>query len=196
MSSLDFLDQITNQADQESIPDFQPHPLGSYAGVVTEVKQKTIKDKPVWEIFVKTAHGVTNHNRWGFSPAEMSLGAQRTSAGEEQRDKMVQTVARHKRLFVEMGIFTAEEAKSVKWNDILGSWVKLQGRPCNIVVKPDQKKQGYTMSFLNGPNDKPDLNEGSVGAPPPKSSRNGSATPFDDDLKPPGLDSDLGSIPF
>jgi hypothetical protein len=194
MDSLDFLDSLSAGQDADESPSgFVQHPCGSFNGTIEKVTQKTVNDRPVWEIFVRTQHGLANHNRWGFSPQDMSNAKTR----QDDRERMIGTIKRHKRLFVDCKVWNVGDAKSMKWNDILGAWVQLQGKACEVVVKPNHKKPGTTITFVNAPR------EGHVDQidqiqpqPVPSAPASSSAAPTDTSRKLPGEDSSVNDIPF
>ena len=160
--NLDFLNQVSSTTEAAEASGYRPHPLGDYHGVIETIEQKTVRDRQVWELIIATHDdnntpiGRTNYNIWGFSEADI-MNAQRS---QEERNKMVDAIARIKRLFTDLGIYTPEEAKRLPWaspnpqeNDILKSLVKLRGRRCAVSVKTNMKDPSKTITFVNAPID-------------------------------------------
>ena len=199
-NDLDFLDSVSVECEAaESKTGFVQHPCGSYAALVEGHTMKVIPSgSPVWELTIKTAHGIAQHSCWGFSSDDI----QQARSSQTSRDRMMGTIARHKRLFVDLGVWTAEEAKGKTWSLISTSWDLLTGKSCQLVVKPDHKKPGYTLTYVNAPTDHPDI-VGKALTPEPKSSTSGRMPPRDDfsDIQPstrraPSAQADQGGIPF
>lgn len=195
MNDLDFLNQMASTAEVAEGGQFIKHPCGTFAGVIEKVDQKNVEQRPVWELFIKTAYGSASHSRWGFSPNDMAEGRR----SQEARDRMVGNISRIKRLFVDCGVWDSEQAKAMTWNEILGAWQHLLGKKCQLVVKPNQKKQGYTVTFINSPSDDPDIVDPIQVSPAPQGASNGQFkgnAAGVSNRKPPGSDVDDMGIPF
>ena len=199
LMDLEFLNNMASKTEAEEGEIYVPHPCGTFNGTIASYAQKTKDGRPVWEFFIRTAHGTANHSRWGFS-AENIENAKKT---QEDYDRVMNTIKRAKRLFVDCEVWKHSEATSKTWNDLLGAWGQLVGKACQIAVKPNQKKPGYTITFINAPRpDMQDVVDVEQVTPPPKTaSANVGSLPQNtvtgtvSNRKPPGS-GNLDDIPF
>ena len=150
---LEFLNSLTAQTKASESTSFGPHPCGRFSGTVVDVVQKTVNDKPVWELFVKTSQGTVNHNRWGFSGDDLN----NAKSSEAEMKRIIDNISRMKRLFVDLKLWSPSEADTKTWNDILGSFVSCKGKTCEVVVKPNYKREGQVISYINEDRGLPDL---------------------------------------
>jgi hypothetical protein len=200
-STLDFLNSLSGNAEAAESVGFVQHPLGTFHGVVESVTQKSHNGSPLWELKIATSIdggkpvGHAQFSIWGFSQAEVD-DARRTEAGKK---KILDSIARIKRHFVDLEIYTAEQVKSMIWSNatngdlcILGSFKLFQGRKCSIAIKPNNKDASKQVTFLNAPQA---FVSGiaSQGYSPQASN---SPTPPSGTLVPPGSEFSLESIPF
>ena len=200
MNDLEFLNTLTSQAPAAESTEvgYQNHPCGSFNGTIVDVKQKNVNERPVWEFSVKTAHGQVVHNRWGFSPDDLNVA----KVNPTEREKMLASIKRHKRLFVDLKVWSNFHATDKTWVDILSSWILLKDQSCRVVVKPNFKRPGYTLSFINAPMpSQPDMMDQNqdVGTP----ERMAPASPFPSNPSSPGTPTnrrvpsdDFDNIPF
>ena len=149
----DDLEDIAGQAKAEDAgPGFNRHPRGKFQGVIEEVKAKTGKQgQPLWEFMVATAEGQGQYTMWGWKPGEVAQAKAKASSGNVEDLQRVQAaMARHKRLFVDLGLAEPETWAKGE-NSILGRMGELIGRPCTLVVQADNRDATKDRVFINAP---------------------------------------------
>lgn len=148
----DDLEDIASEAKADQAQSgFNRHPRGSFQGTVSDIVQKDLSGQPVWEILVQTDAGVGQFTLWGWKPGEVAQAkAQAASGNVEALQKVQGAMARHKRLFVDLGLQEPESwAKGP--NSIVGRLGELRGCECTLVVQPDRKKPERDKVFINAP---------------------------------------------
>ena len=150
---MNVLNQWAKDAEVSEGGGFAPHPLGDFPGVIVSIKQKTIEKtgQAVWNINVKTAHGTGQYTIWGFTDKDM----QEANTKQDARDQLLATLGRYKRLFVDLGVFTKEEAKSLGWDEgphsVIGALNSLMGKACMLHVETNMNNPKYQNIYINAP---------------------------------------------
>lgn len=148
--SIDALNQICGGvAPSEG---FAQHPVGIWPGTIVDIKQRVLDHgTPLWDLSIQTEAGNARFTIWGFSPEDIK----KATMEQKARDQMLQSIARTKRIFVDLGIWDDDTAKSAVWsggtNSILGALQFLKGKPCTINVQPSKKEAGKVVVYLNAP---------------------------------------------
>lgn len=126
-------------------------PPGEYPGILETPIQKTWDGKTFWEIPINTTRGKTNVTIWDFDGSDV----QRAETDPGFREKVQNKIARTKRIFVDVGVWSRDEAKSASWSagdhSVVGALGKLTGRPCLVVVQKRTDDPGKTNVFINAP---------------------------------------------
>lgn len=162
-SSNDFLNQVAGDLEAaEQVSDYRPHPTGEFHGEITSVESKYVAkaQNSVFEFQVKTSDdqgpvGKTTKNEWAFTDQEIM----RAQSHQDDRDKLLDKIKRLKRLFVDCGVYTADQARQLVWADpqgnkpsIVQSFDKLVGQKCSVSVKPNNRDASKgNVVFLNAP---------------------------------------------
>lgn len=163
MNSLDFLNSITTGVKAAEAPDFKPHPLGEFHGVVLSVEQKYIKQasNSVVELKIATTDqsgakvGVANYNEWMFTDADQ-IAAQ---TNQDDREKLLNRISRMKRLFVDLEALPHDIVDAMPWSSggnmhdpgVLEAFDLLKGKKCSVTVKANTKPNKPAMIFVNAP---------------------------------------------
>jgi hypothetical protein len=139
---------------------FTPHPLGEFPGKVVNVSGRKVKthdrgEVPVYEIEAQTSHGMARYSIWGYVQADVAEIMQ----GGKAREQFNKTIGRVKRLYVDLGVWSGDDALgTVLWagegRSILGDMSRLVGKDCWVVCRPSQKDPndaGKRVVFLNAP---------------------------------------------
>lgn len=160
---------------------FTRHPLGDFQGKFEKLLKKNHNDMAIWEFTIVTDVGEAQYPIFGFKPGEAAAAKAKAKAGvDDDLKKIQQKIARTKRLFVDVGL---EEPET--WaqgdNSVLGRLEELIGRECTLVVRPNKKKPGEVMVFVNAPRDA-ELGGGAGGPELPDFSAGGPSTPGLDDI--------------
>jgi len=153
---LDQLNEITRQAAVPEDTGFTAHPMGEFSGVVYEVSQKSHNNTPIYEIKIKTAHGTCKHAIWGYTQQDV----QKMAAEPKYKEQVQNNIGRHKRLFVDLGVWSEDQAQAAGWSagdcNILNDLQKLGGKKCRVVIKPNHNNPAKTVMFVNKASGQPD----------------------------------------
>lgn len=127
------------------------HPPGKFPGVVEEIIQKDWQGQPIWNFKIRTDVGVAEYALFGWKAGEVAAAKAQAQVGNVEALQRVQsTMARHKRLFVDLGLAEPEGwAKGP--NSILARLGELIGCACEVVVQPDRRDATKTRVFINAP---------------------------------------------
>ena len=163
--SIDFLNSIAQQSKAAESPDYKPHPLGEFHGVVQKVENKYVKqmNNSVMELKIATTDqngnrvGVANYNEWMFNSEDI----QNAQSSEEGREKLKSRIARMKRLFVDLDVYTPDYVDTMPWSNphdpnnpgMLESFDKLMDARCSVTVKANTRPNKPAMVFVNAPLD-------------------------------------------
>lgn len=132
---------------------FTQHPVGDYPGVITTIKQNKLEKtgQYLWNLSIKTAHGNAQFTIWGISEQDI----QKANSNQADRDKLLSALGRHKRLFVDLGVFSKEDADTLGWmegdHSVIGSLSKLLGRACNVHIETSANNPKYQNVYINAP---------------------------------------------
>lgn len=148
----DDLEDIASQAKAEDVPvGGGRHPRGKFQGIVEEIVTKTWQGQPMWVLRIGTSEGVGEFTLWGWKPGEVAQAKAQAQAGNVEALQRVQaSMARHKRLFVDLGLQEPDTWAKGE-NSIVGRLMELQGRQCTLVVQPDRQKPDRDRVFINAP---------------------------------------------
>lgn len=142
---------------------------GEYPGVLEGPIQKTWEGKRFWEIPVNTPRGKTSISIWDFDQSDI----EQAGTDLEFREKVQAKIARAKRLYVDVGVWSRDLAKSASWSgddhSIVGCLSELAGRKCTVVVQRRANDPGKTNVFINAPKNETPINQ------PPTLENHGSA---------------------
>lgn len=153
--SMDFLNQLASQAKPSAAPEYRPHPLGEFHGVVISVENKYVSQmsNSVIEIKAQTTDqsgqhvGTASVNHWMFSNEEQ----QRAQQYKEDADKLIARINKMKRMFVDLQVVSQQEAEAMNWTEMLESFEKLKGQKCSVTVKANIKPGKPAMVYFNAP---------------------------------------------
>jgi hypothetical protein len=146
------LDSLNAQAkNTEASEGYVPHPLGSFEGVIDEITQKEINDRPCYALAISTSQGVGQYTIWGFSESDLA----NFETDSELKEKMLKSVGRAKGVFKTLGLEIPAVWSGDK-NSVIERLQELVGKKCRLVVKQNQYKPETTVSFLNKSTDRPD----------------------------------------
>lgn len=148
----DDLEDIATQVKAEdSGAGFNHHPRGKFQGIIEEVVSKAWQGQQMWVLRVGTSEGVAESTLWGWKPGEVAAAKAKAASGNVEDLQRVQaTMARHKRLFVDVGL-PEPETWAKGDNSIVGRIPELQGKRCTVVVQADKKNPTRDRVFINAP---------------------------------------------
>lgn len=154
----DFLNSLA-RGTKPTETEFTHHPPGKFHGQVTSIRQETAANgKPIYKVRCETTDdsgkdvGVCDVPFWCWSSADQSAAMR---GDEKARESIVRTIATFKKLLVDVGLFSKEQAESMPWSsdadetDVLSSIGLCVGRKCQIVVKPNPRDATKMQVFLN-----------------------------------------------
>jgi hypothetical protein len=167
-------------AGTEASSGWRPHPFGSFAATVTEVRKETITGKgqqvgkPVWKIVCQTARGTAEYTVWDFTQQDIQMASQ----SADHKDRMIKAIGRTKRMLGDLGVATDETLKLAGWNNGVGSVTgylgqAIMGAKCTLVVEPSRPDPANPSApprqvvYINKFVDAPDKETMPAGAMPP-----------------------------
>jgi hypothetical protein len=160
--TIDFLNSVSSNVKAAEAPDYKPHPLGEFHGIVQSVESKYVRQmsNSVIELKIATTDqsgarvGVANYNEWMFTDEDIA----RAQRSQEDLDKLKARIGRMKRLFVDLNVFEHDFVDAMPWSNtnpnepgILESFDKLMGARCSVTVKANTKPNKPAMVFVNAP---------------------------------------------
>jgi hypothetical protein len=144
MNYVDDINKLTG--DTKASSGFTRHPEGQYQGVITKITQKTINERPVWELKITTNAGAASYSIWGFSEADLK----KSEIDSNFRDRVIKSIGRTKQLFVDVGL-AEPKLWSVGEDSVLSMIPLLKGRNCTAVVQKRTDDPNKTITFINAP---------------------------------------------
>jgi len=133
-------DRVKNESAEGG--GYRPHPVGNFAAVITEVREKTTKQgRPYYMVKIKTTEGTANHaifiNRAQNIQNELANIAGSIEAAE---DMYVKGLGRLLRSYRDLGLQEPDGASEFEIEEQaygrLGEWI---GRPCMLNVAQNDK---------------------------------------------------------
>jgi len=162
---VDGINQLARDTAPAEAPQFTPHPNGEYNGMITGIIKKNPDEnvnKTRWEFAVKTASGTARYTLWSFTEQEYY----EAQSDAQKRDMMVNSIARTKRMFVDLGL-NQPASWSQGADSILGMMGQLIGKRCWVVCRSNPRRPEYQQVFLNAPRDNvPDQPAPTIETPP------------------------------
>ena len=147
--SLDSLNQ--EATNTEATDGYSPHPLGSFEGSISEVKDTFIKDKPVFVIKISTSQGTVDHLIWKFSDEDIN----NFDSDLDLKDKMLKRIGLIKGTFKTLGL-AIPNGWSGGPDTIVSRISNFVGCKCRLIVKQNQNNPDYTVTFINKSTGQPD----------------------------------------
>lgn len=133
------------------------HPVGTFSGVVEEVKMKEHEGTDIYEIFVRSDKGRAKVAIWRTSHTEID-GKLTTITGshEKAEERYVKSMARLIRLYKDLGIdmssaIESEEDQSKIEAILYDHLGNLADKACTIVVKTNANDHRNPTVFINAP---------------------------------------------
>jgi hypothetical protein len=161
-------------------------PPGDYPAVLGMPIQKDWDGKRFWEIpftVLEQHQRKGNITIWDFDADDRSKAVNDPQFAE----RCEKTIGRHKRLMVDVGVWSRDLAQSATWDtgdhSVVGALAQLNGRKCHVVVVKRKDDPTKTNTFINAPRGDLDaMAAPSVGTPPPGSNFTGTNIPSLDDI--------------
>jgi hypothetical protein len=148
---VDGINQLARETAPAEGPSFTKHPDGEFNGMITGITKKGPDEnvnKTRWEFAIKTASGTARYTLWSFTEQEWY----EAQSDAQKRDMMVNSIARTKRMFVDLGL-NQPSSWSQGADSILGMMGALIGKRCWVVCRPNPRRLEYQQVFINAPRD-------------------------------------------
>lgn len=133
---------------------FQRHPVGVYAAVVTEVKEREHEGQLLYEVHVETNAGKAKVTLWKTTVDDVENGYGGKLDRAKAEERYVRSIGRILRLYRDLGLEEPAGNSEVELEaECYMRLGELQGRACEIVVQPSKNpaKPGDVVVYINAP---------------------------------------------
>lgn len=150
---LEQLNALTRGAKLPEGGGYTPHPLGEFNGQIVAITKKMHDERPLYEIEARTAVGTAKYTVWGYNASDINKAAN----DPKFRETVEGGIGRTKRLFVDLGVWTEDQAVQAVWSGsspgVLNDMAHLKGKRCWVVVRQSTKDAQKQVVWLNAPRD-------------------------------------------
>ena len=143
---MDFLNQLAVQVEApEHKEPLTRHPCGTFSGYVDSVAIKNNDGQKIYEIFLTTREGRVSHSKW----VNTDLEIQKAKHDSNTREMVLRNIAQHKQLMCNLGLWSREESKAKRWDEVQSAYEQIVGRKCLVAVKLKKDSTEWTRAYIN-----------------------------------------------
>lgn len=149
-------DQILAGANEKK--EWSAHPIGTFPGIISDVVQRDVNGKEVYDILVKTEKGIAKNGFFRTSHKDIKGELKEKFGSEEEATNVyIKAMTRLLRMYKDLGADI--EPKLPQDQDKMEAMIyeqlgTLRDRPCTVVVKAKPNDADNPHVFINAPKGK------------------------------------------